>query len=613
MNKIKSNKSENEPWQVNFAESSPFELIVACDVLNEIISIGASVLNYNKKIKIAILSSTTNNFLLEYIRLYFFQKGIFAEFYDAPFNNIISEILDVRSSLYSFKPDFTLILPYINDIDEYPDLFADNQQVDNLINNYTQKYIGLINKIKQKVSSYIIFSLFVLPNQRQLGNLEAKYKFSRITMLRQLNLKLAEDMPNDVTVLDLDYLFSNIGKDACFDEVGFFTSKFAYSLSATKEMTLLIGNLISSALGDMKKCLILDLDNTLWGGIIGDDGLNGINLDVNNPLGEAFLAFQRYLLQLRQRGILLAVCSKNDLNNALLPFKEHPNMLLKESDISCFMCNWDDKPLNIKRIAEYLNLSADSFVYFDDNPAEREIVRTFLPEVKVINVPDDPALFVRALDKSYCFEWLQLSPEDISRTDFYVKKGETGTAIETFVNYEDYLKSLEMYGKVSHLSKNELPRFTQLINKTNQFNLRTVRYSESQIMEMMQEQEKNILLFIELNDKFTPFGIISSLILKIDGNSLFIDTWVMSCRAFKRGVEKLAFNSIIENAKKIKAEQIIGEYIPTNKNHIVADLFTDFNFIPDAGEKHNKSSGQSSFFYLKTEDAGSLLHYIQMR
>jgi FkbH-like protein len=344
---------------------------------------------------------------------------------------------------------------------------------------------------------------------------------------------------------------------------------------------------------------VLDLDNTLWGGVIGDDGIEGINIDPNNAIGEAFLAFQGFVKTLKDRGVILAVCSKNEDNAAREPFEKLKNMILKIDDIACFAANWNDKASNIKHIAAKLNIGTDSLVFFDDNPAERQLVRQFLPEVEVIEVPSDPALYVRALNEAMCFEWAQLSSEDILRSDTYIKDIKRSELEQTAGDYDTYLRSLEMKARIINVSNTELARFTQLINKSNQYNLRTKRYTEAAITAMMKNVDEYALICIDFEDKFGNYGIISSIIMQRIKDIAFIDTWVMSCRVLKRGIENVVLEAMYNAASIWGSEWIVGEYLPTKKNKLVANLYSELGFIKSAQDWFKEVRQERTVYKIK--------------
>ena len=295
------------------------------------------------------------------------------------------------------------------------------------------------------------------------------------------------------------------------------------------------------------RSLVLDLDNTLWGGVVADVGPEGIRIAPDDTLGEAFRYFQQYVLDLKERGVLLAVISKNDDQIAREPFELNENMILKYDDFSAFIANWENKAFNIDIIAQKLNIGTDSFVFFDDNPAEREIVRMYHPEVMVIDVPENVADYVSALESAHPFEWLSLTEDDLIRVNSYKSNNARNELCIQYKNYQDYLLALDMKGRVAYLTRKDIERFTQLINKTNQFNVRTRRYLEADIENMLDDDQYK-LLFATLEDRFGKFGMISCVILKREEDQCFIDTWVMSCRVLKRDVEKFVWKKMIETA-----------------------------------------------------------------
>lgn len=336
--------------------------------------------------------------------------------------------------------------------------------------------------------------------------------------------------------------------------------------------------IIGAQLGRSKKCLVLDLDNTLWGGVIGDDGLNGIRLGQGSAIGEAFVGFQHYLLRLKDRGVVLAVCSKNDESNAILPFESHPDMQLRRDDIACFVCNWDDKVSNLRLIASHLNLGTDSFVFVDDNPFERNMVREHLPEVAVPEMPEDPAMYVQVLSSAGYFEATQVTDEDLHRAAQYRANAERETLKRSKIDITDYLKELRMELIAQPFDELNLNRIVQLINKTNQFNLTTKRYSETEIRTVISDSSA-LTWQIRLKDRFGDNGIISVIFGRLNSKKEFeIDTWLMSCRVLGRQVEDECLNLVASDARNFGAHRLIGRYHPTAKNMMVRDLYHRFGF-----------------------------------
>ena len=558
--------------------------------------------------KIAIIGSYTTNLLTDALRLYLYNFGIAPEFYEGEYDSIASEILDTKSNLYSFKPDILILFTQHRDIKSYPSLFCTDQELEDSTNYYINYYKSIWEHLENITGCQVYQTNFVIPVDGPLGNLELNFKFSKTNFLKNLNNILAYQSPSHINIIDMDQLSSIFGKLQWFDDVNYFLSKQGFSLDAYGMVSHYISRLIINEAGKIRKCLVLDLDNTLWGGVIGDDGLEGIILETHNPLGEAYLSFQHYIKSLKERGVILAVCSKNETEIAKDVFIKHPEMILRLDDISCFVANWNDKPSNIKQIAQNLNIGADSLVFFDDNPAEREIVKKFLPEVEVIDVPEDPALFVKALVNSRSFEWNQLSKEDLSRSDSYVANEKRNKLATLNVDYDSFLKSLEMEGEIGRVGKMELPRFTQLISKSNQFNLRTRRYSEAHISDILSKPEQYGAYYVRLKDKFGDYGIISCVIVENKENIAFIDTWIMSCRILKRGVEDMVLNYLLEKAIDYGKEWLVGEYIPTKKNKLVKDLYPDLRFEPTS---KYETTDQSSVYKLKlTSEIKKRQHYI---
>jgi FkbH-like protein len=341
--------------------------------------------------------------------------------------------------------------------------------------------------------------------------------------------------------------------------------------------------------GRSYKCIALDLDNTLWDGVIGDDGLSGIGLGQGHAVGEAYVEFQRYLQNLGKRGVILAVCSKNDEVNARLPFQQHPDMVLREADISCFVANWSDKAANLRHIASTLNIGVDSIVFVDDNPFERNLVREALPSVAAPELPQDPSAYVSCLSEAGYFEALSLTDEDLVRVEQYRANADREQVRQSSTDMAGYLQALNMeltWNKVDGIS---LPRVVQLINKTNQFNLTTKRYSESDVRALIDDQNA-VSLHLRLTDRFGDNGIIAVVIAKLvaDGG-LLIDSWLMSCRVLGRQVEETTLNLLAGQAKTLGAWKLIGEYIPTPKNGIVKEHYAKLGFVPTGNQPDGSS------------------------
>ena len=533
--------------------------------------------NARTRIKLAVLGTCAIQYFVKFLKYYLYENGINATIYEGEYNGINMDVFDDDSEFYRFQPDYVILLPYYTDIKNFPALLASNEEIGQCLDSVTAYYSEAWKRISTIHNVKILQSNFVIPSIHVLGNLENKEAYSRNNFIRKANEKLLSESPSNVTIVDLDALSDNIGKYNWFDYPAYFLNKAMVRLDFMPELVQCFVRQIKALMGNTKKCLVLDLDNTLWGGVVGDDGYDGIQLDPNNAVGEAYRFFQEYCLELKNRGVILAICSKNDEAVAKEPFEKNADMILHLDDIACFVANWENKADNMHKIAAELNIGIDSLVFFDDNPAERKIVKQFVPEVYVVDVPSDPALYVLQLEKDQPFEWLQLTKEDLDRTDSYIGNQKRKVMLESFVDYDEYLKALEMKGRVERGEGADVSRFTQLINKSNQFNLRTIRYSEADIESMALDENVKCLCG-KLSDRYNNYGIITCVILKKVDDACFIDTWVMSCRVLKRGVESMMFNAIIDAVKEMGCSEVKAEYIRTKKNSMVSTFYETLGF-----------------------------------
>ena len=383
-------------------------------------------------------------------------------------------------------------------------------------------------------------------------------------------------------VWDLAGLAAQIGHDNWFDPARFHQAKTPFKIELCPLVADHLSRIVAAMTGQAARALVLDLDNTVWGGVIGDDGLSGLRLGQNSAEGEAYVAFQRFVLGLRDRGIVLAVCSKNTDEIAREPFRSHPEMLLRENHIAVFQANWEDKASNIKAIAEVLNLGLASFVFVDDNPAERERVRQELPQVAVPEIESDPAYFPSLICGAGVFEHLVLNNDDIGRAESYQSNAQRAELQAKVGNYDEYLQSLKMTMEVSRFDDVNRARISQLINKSNQFNLTSRRYNEEDVQRFEENREEILCWQARLSDTFGAHGMIGVVIVRKQPDSWVIDTWLQSCRVLARGVEETLMNLLVETARKAGAKRVLGEYIPTARNGMVADFYPRLGFIPDA-------------------------------
>jgi FkbH-like protein len=405
-----------------------------------------------------------------------------------------------------------------------------------------------------------------------------------VGLVSAMNRALRQELPKGAYFLDLEQLSGTIGRTSFYDMRRYFWTKQPFSESGCVHLAHQLCAGIRALTTGPKKVLVVDLDNTLWGGVVGETGPLGISLG-DSPDGESFRAFQKYVKGLAARGVVLAIASKNNLRDALEPFETNPEMLLKLEDFAAYEINWEPKGTTLVRLAKTLNLGLDSFVFFDDNPAEREQVRQAIPAVEVVEVPADPAEYVRALQAGCWFETTGLTEEDSMRTLQYAIDRQRREAELASGSLDDYLRSLEMIGDVRPIDEPELQRVVQLLAKTNQFNLTTRRHSHQEVLALLSTPGA-IGMTIRVRDRFGDHGLIG-VVLGVpeperDMPSLRIDTWLMSCRVIGRTVEQFTFRAILDRAAQAGYHRIIGEYIPTAKNALVRELYDSLGFQPDA-------------------------------
>ena len=516
-----------------------------------------------KKIRVAILATSTISHFSDILKYWLAGEGFAAEVHESIYDTIEQTILDPNSSLYDFGPEVVML--FINHRDVKCDVPPGSSSED------------IHNAVTRAVEHYTALWEILRKNSRVFGNYEGTALWGCLNVLRSFNLEIAKAVVPGVTIFDLDYISSAYGKKKWHEARYWYHSKHAFALDATGLVAYDASKVIGSIKSSSKKCIVLDLDNTIWGGVIGDDEIKGISLG-DGPDGEAFMDFQKYLLKLKDRGVILTVCSKNDEDIAKEPFTRHPHMQLKLDDITVFRANWDDKISNIRQIAAALNIGLDSLVFIDDNPAERQLVRSALPMVSVPELPEDPSDYISCLSGHSYFETVLFSEEDRTRSEYYRSNTTRSEFQKHFTNLSDYLRSLCMEMTMRDFDDFNLPRIVQLINKSNQFHLTTTRYNTNEIKAAQAESNKYCRYFT-LRDRFGDNGLISVIILQRQGkDEFFIDTWVMSCRVLSRGVEEFICEEIISLARKIGCKKIIGKYIPTKKNKLAERLYERLHF-----------------------------------
>ena len=528
--------------------------------------------------KVAVLGNVSTQFVSLGIKGALKAEGINASVFDADYNQIESQLIDTMSDTYQHAPEVILLYLSTDKLyEEFMDLEVNEQS--NFAEGYIKKIENYWDLISKNSNAKIIQTNFTEIDDKVFGNYSSKLEASFTYQIRKLNYLLEESMSNRKGVYSLDLLSIQIqmGVRSFYDTVLYYSAKMAVTMDAVEYIAKNVVDIVKAFKGLTKKAIILDLDNTLWGGVIGDDGLGGIEIGELGS-GHVFTDFQRWLKQLKNRGILLCVCSKNNEDIAKEPFEKHEEMILKLDDFSMFVANWEDKASNIKYIQKTLNIGMDSIVFIDDNPFERNLVKSMIPEICVPELPENAAEYLSFLQKENLFETVSYSSDDKDRTKQYQAEAKRQTLMQEFVSIDDYLKNLEMVGEAKPFDELRFSRIAQLTQRSNQFNLRTVRYTEADI-EKMASDEKYITLYFTLKDKFGDHGLVSVVILeKKSDKAAFVDTWLMSCRVLKRGMEEYVVNSFVRAAADNNIETIYSEYIETPKNKMVKDIYKVMGF-----------------------------------
>jgi len=535
------------------------------------------------KISIALLGDTATQLLCTAIKGMGVERGYNIDLFEAEYNQVERQLLDPTSDLYQFDADFIVIFQSTHKLGEHHALLNTEQQV-----GLADERIGFLASVCENpalAGKKIIYFNYPEIGDTVFGSYANKVESSFTYQVRKLNFELMQlsQQYQNLFICDLAELQNKIGRDVLYPPNVYTTTEMVVSTNALPYVASRVMDIVCAVKGQFKKCLVLDLDNTVWGGVIGDDGLEGIQLGHGLGIGKAFTEFQMWVKKLKQRGIIICVASKNNEDTAKEPFEKHPDMVLKLDDIAVFQANWDTKVDNIRTIQQILNIGFDSMVFLDDNPFERNIVRENIKGITVPELPEDPAEYLEYLYSLNLFETASYSNLDKDRTKQYQVEAQRVSLSKTFTNEADFLKSLNMVSVVSGFTKFNTPRVAQLSQRSNQFNLRTVRYTDADIEALANDPNVFDLSFT-LEDKFGDNGLIAVVIMKpLDKETLFVDTWFMSCRVLKRGMENFTLNTMVEKAKTAGYKKIIGEYLPTPKNKMVEYHYIGLGFSPIEG------------------------------
>lgn len=530
------------------------------------------------KIMVALLGDTATQFLATAIKGVGVERGYNINLFEAEYNQVGRQVLDPTSDLHAFGAKYTVVFQSTHKLLEAYSLESGKWNVEG--GKVFAERLNFVRTLCETIEGKIIYFNYPEIDDTVFGQYANRTELSFTWQIRQLNcelMRLTQEYPN-LFICDIAALQNQFGREWMFDSSVYVSTEMVLSLDALPYVGSRVMDIICAIEGKFKKCLILDLDNTVWGGVVGDDGWENIQVGHGLGIGKAYTEFQEWVKKLKNRGIIIAVCSKNDEDKAKEPFEKNPEMVLRLDDIAVFVANWENKADNIRTIQQILNIGFDSMVFLDDNPFERNMVRENVPGVCVPELPEDPGDYLEYLYSLNLFETASYSAGDKDRTKQYQTEAKRVQAAQKFTNEADFLKSLNMVSVVEGFTSFNTPRVAQLSQRSNQFNLRTVRYTDGEIA-ALGASDKHVCLSFTLEDKFGDNGLICVIIMeKRDAKTLFVDTWFMSCRVLKRGMENFTLNTMVEFAKEQGFERIVGEYIPTQKNGMVKEHYPNLGF-----------------------------------
>ena len=535
----------------------------------------------NSKIRIAILSSFNVSGIRETLLVKCLKLGFYPEIYVGEYNQYHQEILDSNSGLYQFKPDLLILFVDTRTVtgevylQEYS---VSDEERERWIKSTLEEAVSLVEVVKKNSKAKILIHNFEVPTHSSLGIIENRQPHGFRKAVKALNSKLEETFQTDdrTFVFDYESFVSRLGKDEAFDYKMYYLGDIRINPQAVPPLCDEYISYVRAMLSKSKKCLVLDLDNVLWGGIIGEDGLDGIKLGPT-PEGRPFLELQKYVLSLYNRGVILAVNSANNADDALEVFRNHPYMVLKEDHFAAMKMNWDDKISNMKSIAEDIEIGVDSLVFVDDSKVNRDMMKQALPEVLTIDLPDDPSLYLKTIEEVRAFDTLQFTAEDKRRGKMYAEQRKRQEYRSAVGDITEYLKSLNTVVTIERANKFNIPRISQLSQKTNQFNTTTRRYLEDDVLRMA-NSDRFIVVSLKVDDKFGDSGLTGVAIVEKGTEKWRIDTFLLSCRVLGRKVEETLLAYIVDQARKEGAKTIVGEFIPTKKNAPAKDFYKNHGF-----------------------------------
>lgn len=529
------------------------------------------------KKKIAVLGGSTTSDVISMLDVFLLEQGIEAEFYESEYAQYWQDAVFSNEELDEFKPDLIYIHTTSRNISQKVNPALKKEECSEILEKEFLRFKTMWDKLDERFGCPIIQNNFELPAYRLMGNRDAYDSRGMVNFITRLNVKFYDYAENreNFYINDINYISACYGLDKWSSLQYWYMYKYAMTLEAVPEFAFNLSNIIKSIFGKNKKAIALDLDNTIWGGVVGDDGVDGIEIGEETPNGQAYREFQSYIKEFKNIGVMLTVCSKNDEENAVAGLN-HPDCVLKPDDFTVIKANWENKDMNIINTANEMSIFADSFVFLDDNPAERAIVSA---QISGIAVPcmDEVEKYIKTVDRNGFFEVTGFSADDLKRNEMYAANAKRQAMQNSFENYEEYLLSLEMKAEIGDFKPMYLARITQLTNKSNQFNLTTKRYTQTE-MEQTANDSSCIRLCGRLQDKFGDNGIVSVVIARMNGETVDIELWLMSCRVLKRDMELAMLDRLCEEAVKRGAKKLKGYYYKTAKNKMVSGLYESFGF-----------------------------------
>lgn len=557
--------------------------------------------------KIAILGGSTTHDIKEILELFLLNYGIKPTFYESEYGQFYQDAIFGNDILDTFSPDIIYIHTSNRNILRFPEMAQSYDEVEEVLQQEYDRYETVWNKLEEKFKCPIIQNNFEFLNYRLLGNSDAYDFHGRTNFITRLNSKFYEyaQKSEKVYINDINYLSADYGLHLWSDPSYWYRYKYALCFDAIPILAYNVANIIKAILGKNKKALAIDLDNTLWGGIVGDDGVENLVIGNETPKGQAYTEFQQYLQSLKNNGIILNIISKNERQNALDGLA-HPQMLLSKDDFLVIKANWEPKSINLKEMATELSLGIDSFVFLDDNPAERDIVCNQLDGV---GVPELSRVenYIYEIDRAGYFETIRISKDDLNKTQMYKENYERKNYQSTFASYDEYLSSLEMKAEIEAFQAVHLSRIAQLTNKSNQFNTTTLRCTKEELEEI--STNKNyITLYGRLWDKFGDNGIVAVTVGKIENGCLNLILWLMSCRVLKRDMEYAMLDEVVKLCKQHSIHTVRGYYYPTQKNGMVKSLYEKFGF-----QKISEDSAGNTEWEMQINDYKQKNKFIEIR